>query len=160
VATLLTLRPLLSRRQPSSGTAVHEAPPARSITLQVAAGLLLFFVAIYGGYFGAGIGILVIGAFGLIGLTDIHSIVPLKNAVSGSLRAVAVSVFIVKGKVDWEYGLGMAAGAFLGGYLGGRMVHLTNRTIVRIDIVFLGFAMAAYYFWKIYGGEIHMIGSE
>ena len=160
VATLLTLRPLLSRRQLSSGTAVHEAPPAPPISLQIAAGLLLFVVAIYGGYFGAGIGILVIGAFGLIGLTDIHSIVPLKNALSGSLRAVAVTVFIVEGNVDWEYGLVMAAGAFLGGYLGGRMVHLTNRTLVRIGIVFLGFAMAAYYFWKIYGAEIHMVGSD
>ena len=150
----------MSRRQPSSGTAVHEAPPAPSIALQVAAGLLLFLVAIYGGYFGAGIGILVIGAFGLIGLTDIHSIVPLKNALSGSLRAVAVTVFLVEGKVDWEYGLVMAAGAFFGGYLGGRMVHLTNRTLVRIGIVSLGFAMAAYYFWKIYSGEIHMIGGE
>ena len=69
--------------------------------IQIAAGLLLFVVAIYGGYFGAGIGILVIGAFGLIGLTDIHSIVPLKNALSGSLRAVAVTVFIVEGNVDW-----------------------------------------------------------
>src|SRR5216117_1144477 len=103
--------------------------------------------------------LVVILVAGLIGLTDIHSIVPLKNALSGSLRAVAVTVFLVEGNVDWEYGLVMAAGAFLGGYLGGRMVHLTNRTLVRIGIVFLGFAMAAYYFWKIYGGEIHMIGS-
>src|SRR5437016_2356988 len=63
VATLLALRPLLRRRQPSSGTAIHEAPPVPSITLQVAAGVLMFLVAIYGGYFGAGIGILVIGAF-------------------------------------------------------------------------------------------------
>src|SRR5439155_26105969 len=118
-----TLRPLLSRRQPSSGTAVHEAPAAPSIALKVAAGLLLFLVAIYGGYFGAGIGILVIGAFGLIGLTDIHSIVPLKNALSGNLRAVAVTVFLVEGKVDWEYGLVMAAGALIGGYLGGSAVR-------------------------------------
>ena len=53
VATLLTLRPLLSRRQPSPGTSVREAPLAPSIALQVAAGLLLFLVTIYGGYFGA-----------------------------------------------------------------------------------------------------------
>src|SRR5205823_13619631 len=141
-------------------TAVHEAPPAPPISLQIAAGLLLFLVAIYGGYFGAGIGILVIGAFGLIGLTDIHSIVPLKNALSGSLRAVAVTVFVVEGKVDWEYGLVMADGALLGGYLGGSLVRWTNRTAVRVGIVVLGFAMAAYYFWKIYGGEIHMIRSD
>ena len=112
IATLLTMRPLLTRRmkpQPPSDATVHETP-APSLALQVASGMLLFLVAIYGGYFGAGIGILVIGAFGLIGLTDIHSVIPLKNALSGSLRAVAVTVFLVEGKVDWEYGLVMAAG--------------------------------------------------
>jgi uncharacterized membrane protein YfcA len=163
VATLLTLRPLVTHRpepQQAPGATVPETPPLPSVALQVAAGVLLFFVAIYGGYFGAGIGILVIGAFGLIGLTNIHSIVPLKNALSGGLRAVAVAVFIVEGKVDWEYGLVMAAGAFLGGYLGGSVVHLTNRTLVRAGIVALGLAMAAYYFWKIYGSGIHLIGSD
>ena len=54
----------------------------------------------------------------------------------------------------------MAAGAFLGGYLGGGVVHLTNRTLVRTGIVALGFAMAAYYFWKIYASGIHLIGSD
>jgi len=159
IATLLTLRPLLSRRQ-RSGAAVPETPPTPSITLQVAAGVLVFLVAIYGGYFGAGIGILVIGVFGLIGLTNIHSILPLKNALSGALRAMAVIVFLVQGKVDWEYGPVMAAGALLGGYIGGSLVRWTNRTAVRIGIVALGFAMAAYYFWKIYGSQIHRIGSD
>src|SRR5207247_2728910 len=113
IATLLTKRPLLTRRsepQQPSGAAVAEALRAPSVAFKVAAGVLLFLVAIYGGYFGAGIGILVIGAFGLIGLTDIHSVIPLKNALSGALRAVAVTVFLVEGKVDWEYGLVMAAG--------------------------------------------------
>jgi len=163
IATLLTKRPLLTRRsepQQPSGAAVAEALRAPSVAFKVAAGVLLFLVAIYGGYFGAGIGILVIGAFGLIGLTDIHSVIPLKNALSGALRAVAVTVFLVEGKVDWEYGLVMAAGALLGGYIGGSAVRWTNRTLVRIGIVALGFGMAAYYFWKIYGGEIHMIGND
>ena len=106
--------------------------------------MLLFFVAIYGGYFGAGIGILVIAALDLIGLTDIHSILPLKNALCGSLRAVAVTVFLFDGKVDWKYGTVMAAGALLGG----SMVRWVNRTAVRIGIVTLGIAIAAYYFWR------------
>jgi uncharacterized membrane protein YfcA len=167
VATLLTLRPLLTRRaeaQPrklsESGAAFPAASSAPSFALQVTAGVLLFLVAIYGGYFGAGIGILMIGAFGLVGLTDIHAILPLKNALSGSLRVVAVAVFVVEGDVDWEYGLVMAAGALLGGYFGGSMARWTNRTQVRTGIVALGFAMVAYYFWKIYGSRIHMIGSD
>jgi len=166
MATLLTMRPLLTRwmkPQPrklsGSDATVHETP-APSLALQVASGMLLFLVAIYGGYFGAGVGILVIGAFGLIGLTDIHSIIPLKNALSGALRAVAVTVFLVEGKVDWEYGLVMAAGALIGGYIGGSAVRWTNRTLVRIGIVVLGFGMAAYYFWKIYVSGIHTIGGD
>src|SRR2546429_2442876 len=162
IATLLTMRPLLTRwmkPQPPSDATVHETP-APSLALQVASGMLLFLVAIYGGYFGAGIGILVIGAFGLIGLTDIHSVIPLKNALSGALRAVAVTVFLVEGKVDWEYGLVTATGALLGGYLGGSLVRRTNRTLVRIGIAVLGFGMAAYYFWKIYVSGVLMIGSD
>jgi uncharacterized membrane protein YfcA len=101
LATLLTLRPLISRRpparEPSELAAVAEAPTL-SIAFQIIAGALLFLVAIYGGYFGAGIGILMIGAFGLIGLKDIHAILPLKNALAGCLRAMAVGVFLFEGE--------------------------------------------------------------
>jgi uncharacterized membrane protein YfcA len=103
IATLLTLRPLLTRTA-HSGQSLSVATPiertsAPSVSLQIGASLLLFVVSIYGGYFGAGIGILVIAAFDLIGLTDIHSVLPLKNALCGSLRAVAVTVFLIEGKV-------------------------------------------------------------
>ena len=123
IATLLTLRPLLTRTA-HSGQSLSVANPiertsAPSVSLQIGSGVLLFVVSIYGGYFGAGIGILVIAAIDLIGLTDIHAILPLKNALCGSLRAIAVTVFIIEGKVNWEYGLVMAAGALLGGYVGG-----------------------------------------
>jgi uncharacterized membrane protein YfcA len=163
-ATLLTLRPLLTRTahpgQSLGAVAPVETTAAPSVSLQVGGGVLLFVVAIYGGYFGAGIGILVIAAFDLIGLTDIHSILPLKNALCGSLRAVAVTVFLVEGKVNWKYGLVMAAGALLGGYMGGSAVRWMNRTLVRIGIVALGFGIAAYYFWRIYSAGIHLVGSD
>lgn len=159
---LILLRPLLTRRAdphpPHEGGTVPSpfASPAR----QVAAGVLLFVVAIYGGYFGAGIGILVIGALGLIGVSDIHHTLALKNALSGALRGVAVAVFLVEGKVDWGYGLVMAAGAALGGYLGGSLVRWTNRTAVRTGVITLGFGMAAYYFWKIDRGVIAFISGD
>ena len=163
-ATLLTLRPLLTRTAHSAHSCGPVVPgeitAARSVSLQIGAGVLLFFVAIYGGYFGAGIGILVIAAFDLIGLTDIHSILPLKNALCGSLRAVAVIVFLIEGKVNWKCGLAMAGGALLGGYLGGSVVRCMNPTLVRIGIVSLGFGIAAYYFLRIYGAGIHLVGSD
>jgi uncharacterized protein len=107
-----------------------------------------------------GIGILVIAAFDLIGLTDIHSILPLKNALCGSLRAVAVTVFLFEGKVNWKYGTVMAAGALLGGYLGGSVVRFVNRTVVRLGIVSFGIGIATYYFWRIYGGGIHLLRGD
>ena len=73
---------------------------------------------------------------------------------------MAVTVFLVERKVDWQYGLVMAAGALIGGYIGGSAVRWTNRTLVRIGIVVLGFGMAAYYFWKIYVSGIHTIGGD
>ncbi len=164
IATLLTLRPLLTRTAHSGQSPGAAAPTATTSApaawLQAGASVLLFIVSIYGGYFGAGVGILVIAAFDLIGLTDIHSILPLKNALCGSLRAIAVTVFLIEGKVNWEYGSVMVAGALLGGYVGGSVVHWMNRTAVRVGIVILGLGIAAYYFWRIYGGGIQLVGSD
>ncbi len=164
IATLLTLRPLLTRTAHSGQSPGAAAPTATTSApaawLQAGASGLLFIVSIYGGYFGAGVGILVIAAFDLIGLTDIHSVLPLKNALCGSLRAIAVTVFLIEGKVNWEYGSVMVAGALLGGYVGGSVVHWMNRTAVRVGIVILGLGIAAYYFWRIYGGGIQLVGSD
>ena len=164
IATLLTLRPLLTRTGHSGQSPGAAAPTATTSApaawLQAGASVLLFIVSIYGGYFGAGVGILVIAAFDLIGLTDIHSVLPLKNALCGSLRAIAVTVFLIEGKVNWEYGSVMVAGALLGGYVGGSVVHWMNRTAVRVGIVILGLGIAAYYFWRIYGGGIQLVGSD
>ena len=83
----------------------------------------------------------------------------MKNLLTGCLRGVAVVVLIIEGAVNWGYGLPMALGSFLGGYLGGRMSHRANRNVVRgIDIA-LGFGVAAYYVWRLYGQPfLHVAG--
>ncbi len=80
---------------------------------------IIFVVALYGGYFGAGIGILMIGALSLLTPGDIRHVVALKNLLTGCLRAVAVMVLVIEGIVDWRYGALMALGGLLGGYFGG-----------------------------------------
>src|SRR2546429_1252209 len=97
IATLLTMRPLLTRwmkPQPPSDATVHETP-APSLALQVASGMLLFLVAIYGGFFFAWIVALVIGAFGLLWVTDVHSALPLENAPAGPPPRVRPAVRLV-----------------------------------------------------------------
>ncbi|MDQ3862892.1 MAG: sulfite exporter TauE/SafE family protein, partial [Actinomycetota bacterium] len=82
---------------------------------------VVFVVAIYGGYFGAGIGILMISALSLLRMGDVHRVVPLKNLLTGCLRGVAVVVLVIDGEIAWGYGVPMAVGGLIGGYLGGML---------------------------------------
>lgn len=125
--------------------APHERPPAKRL-----AGILLFqtLVAIYGGYFGAGIGILMLSALALIGLTDIHVMNGVKNVLATSINAVAAAVFVITGKVEWSLCWPMLISAIVGGFLGSRIAQRTSRTIVRRVVVAIGFTLAAYYFFQ------------
>jgi hypothetical protein len=120
----------------------------------------MFLAAVYGGFFGVGIGLLVIGVLGATGMNDMRQTVVLKNVLSGCLRGVAVAVLIADGKVDWEYGPLMAAGSILGGYIGARLTRWSNPTLMRAIVLAVGFLIAGYYFWKIYGMADFRIGGE
>jgi uncharacterized membrane protein YfcA len=73
---------------------------------------------------------------------------------------VAVVVLIIEGAVNWGYGLPMALGGLLGGYLGGKMSHRANPKVVRGVVIALGFGVAAYYFWRLYGSHLMHIAGE
>jgi uncharacterized protein len=119
-----------------------------------------FVVALYGGYFGAGIGILMISALSLMGFDDIRGVIALKNFLAGGLRGVAVMVLVIEGVVNWGYGLPMALGRLIGGYLGGTLSHHANRSIVRWIVIGIGFSVSVYYFWRLYGPRELLIGGE
>jgi uncharacterized membrane protein YfcA len=101
-----------------------------------------FFVAIYGGYFGAGIGILMLAALGLLGLTDIHQMNGLKNFFAVCINVVAAAYFIASGRVAWAYALVMVVGAIAGGYGGAGLARRLGRQFVRRAVIFIGLAMA------------------
>jgi uncharacterized protein len=152
---LLLLRPILV----SQGSSGDLPQPHFSPVLWTVAVISVFLVALYGGYFGAGIGILMISALSLMRLGNIHSVVALKNLLTGCLRGVAAVVLIVEGLVDWGYGLPMAVGGLVGGYLGGMVSGRANRTVVRGVAIGVGFGVAAYYFWRLYGlPDLHFGG--
>ena len=157
VATLLILlRPILV----SQGSSGERHQSHLSPVLQSVAVISVFLVALYGGYFGAGIGILMISVLSLMRLGDIRSVVALKNLLTGCLRGVAVVVLVAEGLVDWGYGLPMAVGGLVGGYLGGMASGRANRSVVRWIVIGLGFSVAAYYFWRLYGPPVMHIGGE
>ena len=157
---LFVLEPTLARRRNGgaghSGLAHSGFAPA-FWPLAVATTLA---VALYGGYFGAGIGILMISALSLFGMGDAHRVVALKNLLTGCLRGVAVLVLVVEGAINWGYGLPMALGGLVGGYLGGMVSGKVNRAVLRGVVIVIGFGLAAYYFWTLYGASELHIGGE
>jgi uncharacterized membrane protein YfcA len=101
-----------------------------------------FAVAIYGGYFGAGIGIMTLAALGLVGFTDIHHMVGLRNFAALCINGVASVYFVAKGAVVWPDALVMIVGQIVGGYGGARVARRLGRTFMRRAVVVIGVLMA------------------
>jgi uncharacterized membrane protein YfcA len=107
-----------------------------------------FLVSIYGGYFGAGAGILMLAVLGMMGLSDIHVMNAVKTLYIMVINIMASIVFIIRGKVDWRLAIPMLIAGTIGGYLGAVVARRINPTIVRRAVVVIGFGLAAYYFYK------------
>jgi uncharacterized protein len=140
-ALFLVQRPLTQwirrREAPAGGTvAGQEVAVEREPTVPVL--FYQFFVAVYGGYFGAGIGILMLAALGFMGFTHIHRMNGLKNWGALCINAVAAVTFAMSDLVDWPVALAMAVGAILGGYAGSRLAQRVPQYRVRQAIVAIG----------------------
>lgn len=109
-----------------------------------------FFSAAYGGYFGAGNGILMLAALGLLGLHDINRANGIKNFLGICINSIAVLLFALKGLVVWSDALLMAGAALAGGYCGARMAVRVNQTTIRRAIVGIGFAIAVVMLWQLW----------
>jgi uncharacterized membrane protein YfcA len=99
-----------------------------------------FGVAVYGGYFGAGIGILMLATLGAMGLTNIHRMNGLKNWGGLCINAVAAVTFAASGIVNWPVAVAMAAGGLAGGYGGARLALRVGQKWVRRAVVAIGFS--------------------
>lgn len=128
------------------GTHEHIGPPTSRTTLIIIG--CQFFVAIYGGYFGAGIGILMLSALGFMAVGDIHHMNGVKTVLASAINGMAVVVFIAEGKVHWNYALAMAAACIVGGYFGARVARRLKPVYVRAIVITIGFGLSAYYFWQ------------
>lgn len=105
-------------------------------------------IAVYGGYFGAGIGILMLALLGFLGLSDIHAMNGLKNFFNLCINLIAAGLFIARGAVVWPVALLMVPCAILGGYGGARLARYIGRDRARAAVVGIGVAMAALLFWQ------------
>jgi uncharacterized membrane protein YfcA len=99
-----------------------------------------FLVGIYGGYFGAGVGILMLAALGFMGFTNLHRMNGLKNWGGFCMNVIAAASFALNGIVEWRIALTMAVAAMAGGYLGSRAAQRVPQHLVRTAVAIVGTA--------------------
>ena len=108
---------------------------------------LLFPITVYGGYFGGGMGIMLLAAFRLFGLTDIHGMNGMKALIAATLNSIAAAIFIAAHQVAWRPTLYMTAAGIAGGYLGPVLARRIPQHILRIIVIAIGSIMTLYFFW-------------
>jgi len=111
-----------------------------------------FFVAIYGGFFGAGIGIVMLAALGFLGQTNIHRMNGLKNFAAVCINGIGALTFILYKRVDWPLALMMMAMAIVGGYGGAGLAKRVGQANVRRFVIAIGLIFGAY---TLYGQLYH-----
>lgn len=110
--------------------------------------LFQFAVAIYGGYFGAGIGILMLASLGILGVENIHEMNTVKGALGFLINCVAAVYFAWSGFIQWPGALLMAAGSVAGGYGGARLAQKIPQKVVRNLVTLIGFMIAGVMYFR------------
>ena len=147
-AGLVAVEPMLRRWIFRMAGATPDGSAGTSPAWRWAAGGSQFLVALYGGYFGAGIGILLLSSLGLLGMTDLQRANGFKNLLATTMKGVAVVYFVVKGVLIWPVAVVMAVGSTLGGYATGILVQKVSGRTLRWIVVAVGVAMGASMFFR------------
>jgi uncharacterized membrane protein YfcA len=108
--------------------------------------LLQFVIAVYGGYFGGGIGILMLAALALMGLQNIHQMNGLKTLLATFINGVAVVLFVVANAVAWPQAVLMLVGAVVGGYAGAAYARRLEPRVVRTFVIVVSVCLTVYFF--------------
>lgn len=147
---LLGATALFALQGPISARVVPADDGARTPRAWLALGLFQLAVATYGGFFGAGMGILMLAALGIAGVRDIHRANGLKNLAAVCINGVATVTFAAQGRVKWPVAAAMALGAAAGGVWGARVARRIGRRAVRAVVMSVGTAIAAWMLWRRY----------
>ena len=137
----------LSPKSPS-----NEAHDSENTRFQLRPVMLfpLVVISIYGGYFGAGMGIMTLATLGILGEKDIQRMTLIKNAYMSSVTLLATILFIISGKVAWHSALILIVGAMLGGYIGVGFAQKLEKRHLRSIVITVGFLLTLSLFYKVY----------
>lgn len=142
LATLLFI--LQPRLTPAAATAISLEQRSRRSQLLV--GVLQFWIGVYGGYFGAGIGILMLSTLSMLNLGNIHQINAAKTILAGLINGVSIIVFQSRGRVNWTLAVPMMIAAILGGWLGANWARKLDKLVVRRVVIGIGVILTLWYF--------------
>jgi uncharacterized membrane protein YfcA len=142
-ATLLFAfgKKLAARRAPAMGHNTTTAALVGATVFQLA-------VAVYGGYFGGGMGIVMLAMLVTLGMTDIHAMNALKSVMGFVINGVAVVAFIVARAVYWKQGIPMIVGGIVGGYVGAHYAQRLPQLWIRRFVILVGTGMTVYFFLR------------
>jgi len=133
------LKAMLARRREAQG----EPSETRSLTIMA----LVLPASIYGGYFGAGLGIVLLAVLGLLLHDPLPQVNSLKSLLSFVINVVAAAFFVMSGKVDWGFAAIMAVTSLLGGAAGGRLAQRLSPSVMRATVVTFGLIVAVRFFF-------------
>jgi uncharacterized membrane protein YfcA len=142
LATLLLIfgSPIVTRVRKRLG---HTGGPSRGGLIAIT--IVQLLLGIYGGYFGGGMGFVMLAAMAFIGLENMHVMNGLKTALASCINGVAVATFVLAGAVAWPEALVMLAGAILGGYGGAFYARRLDPRLVRRFTIAVACAMTLYF---------------
>jgi uncharacterized membrane protein YfcA len=137
---------LLAIQDPVRAWLVRRMGEGHSARLEKTAWLPVGLASIYGGYFGAGLSVIVLSALGLTLEDSLNRLNALKQAVAFSVNVAAAIFFLFSGQVIWSAALVMAVGALIGGMLGGKLAGRIKPSTLRCTVVIIGVAISIIYF--------------
>jgi hypothetical protein len=140
---LFALQAPITRRMRAGAPQGPNPPPLGGGRSASQAGIVLFqlAVAVYGGYFGAGIGILMLSSLGLLGFTNLHQMMGVRNLLAVFINGIAAAYFVVRGTIDWPYAAVMLVGQVGGGFVGSHVARRVSQPAMRGFIVAVGLSM-------------------
>lgn len=124
------------------------ASKTKAVTPYGSAGL--FAVSVYGGYFNGGLGVVLLALFSLWGMSNLHKMNGLKNAMSFVLASISVVIFSVAGIVEWYQAVVMMVGSTAGGYIGAPLARGMSKEALRLLIAGVGFGMSLVFFARLF----------
>jgi uncharacterized membrane protein YfcA len=152
VPGLIFFAVLLFAFQPFLHHHLHRHMKSKKKALQPLAliSIALFPVAIYGGYFGAGFGFIMLAFLGFTKLHDIHKMNGLKNLASATICVASLICLFSANLIDWHAGIIMAIGASIGGYYGSQLAQKVPTHAIRIIVILIGLTTAGYLAFRNY----------